>query len=84
MQKAKENTEKVNVTCRMAKDRVNMLDEIGEACDRDRSYIVNEAVEEYLARRRWQVEEVERARREVAEGNFLTEEEFLADVKTWL
>jgi predicted transcriptional regulator len=84
MQKSKENTGKVNVTCRMAKDRVKALDEIGEAYDRDRSYIVNEAVEEYLARRQWQVEEVERARREVAEGKFLTEEEFLADVKTWL
>jgi predicted transcriptional regulator len=84
MQKAKENTEKVNVTCRMAKDRVKALDEIGEAYDRDRSYIVNEAVEEYLARRQWQVEEVKRARREVAAGKFLTEEEFLADVKTWL
>jgi len=84
MQKAKENTGKVNVTCRMAKDRVKALDEIGQAYDRDRSYIVNEAVEEYLARRQWQVEEVKRARREVAEGKFLTEEEFLADVKTWL
>lgn len=84
MEKSKESTEKVNVTCRMAKDRVKALDEIGEAYDRDRSYIVNEAVEEYLARRQWQVEEVERARREVADGKFLTEEEFLADVKTWL
>lgn len=83
MDNSKENTEKVNVTCRMGKDRVAALDALGKCDDRDRSYLVNEAVEEYLARRAWQVEQVELARKEVAEGKFFTDEEFMADVKTW-
>ncbi len=75
--------EKVNVTFRMEKDRVKVLDELGTCYDRDRSYLVNEAVEEYLARRQWQLEQVMQARAEVKEGKFLTEEEFLRDVASW-
>jgi predicted transcriptional regulator len=84
MEKGKESAEKVNVTFRMGKDRIKVLDELGKSYDRDRSYIVNEAVEEYLARREWQLEEVRRALAEVEEGKFLTDEEFEADLKTWL
>jgi len=83
MEKVKERTSKVNVTFRMRKDRVKMLDDIGECCDRDRSYIVNEAVEEYLARRQWQIEQVQRALKSVEAGKFLTEEDFLRDVASW-
>ena len=83
MEKVKERASKVNVTFRMGKDRVKMLDDIGKCYDRDRSYIVNEAVEEYLARRQWQLEEVKRAMAEIKEGKFLTEEEFLRDVASW-
>ena len=83
MEKAKDSAGKVNVTFRMAKERVKLLDELGKCYDRDRSYLVNEAVEEYLAHRKWQVEEVKRALAEVAEGKFLTDEQFEADMKTW-
>jgi len=83
MEKLKESAGKVNVTFRMGKKRVEALDELGKCYDRDRSYLVNEAVEEYLARREWQLEEVKRALAEVAEGKFLTEEEFLRDVASW-
>ena len=83
MQKAKESAEKGNVTVRMAKNRIKMLDELGKCDDRDRSYIVNEAVEEYLSRRQWQLEQVQRALKAVEAGKFLTEEEFLRDVASW-
>lgn len=83
MEKVKETVDKVNVTFRMGKDRIAALDELGKCYDRDRSYLVNEAVEEYLARREWQLEEVKRAFAEVEQGQFLTDEEFEADMKTW-
>jgi predicted transcriptional regulator len=83
MEKGKEPVEKVNVTFRMGKDRIEALDELGKCYDRDRSYLVNEAVEEYLVRRQWQVEEVKRALAEVEEGKFLTEEELLNEVASW-
>ncbi len=75
--------EKGNVTFRMKKERIKAIDELGKFYDRDRSYIVNEAVEEYLTRRQWQLEEVKRALTEVEEGKVLTEEEFLREVASW-
>lgn len=83
MDKGRHRAEKVNVTFRMGKERIKELDELGKCYDRDRSYIVNEAVEEYLTRRHWQLEEVKRALAEVKEGKVLTEEEFLRDAASW-
>lgn len=83
MEKSKENTDKVNVTCRMDREDVEFLDQLGEYMDRDRSYLVKYAVARLKAEHQWQVEQVELARKEVADGKFLTEEELLADVKTW-
>jgi predicted transcriptional regulator len=84
MQKVKETTRKVNVTCRMDKEDVAFLDKLGEWMERDRSYMVKYAVGRLRDEHDWQVEQVELARREVKEGKFLTEEEFIADMKTWL
>ena len=47
------------------------------------TYLVNEAVEEYLARQEWLIAEVKRSLAEVKAGKFLTEEEFIADVASW-
>jgi predicted transcriptional regulator len=52
--------------------------------ERDRSYMMKYAVGRLRDEHDWQVEQVELARREVKEGKFLTEEDFLADMKTWL
>jgi predicted transcriptional regulator len=76
--------EKVNVTCRMNKDDVEFLDKLGESMERDRSYMVNYAIARLRDEHLWQVEQVERARREVKAGKFLTDEQFEADVKKWL
>ncbi len=84
MQKVKETTRKVNVTCRMDKKDVEFLDKLGGSMERDRSYMVKYAVARLRDDHDWQVEQVELARREVAEGKFLTEEQFLEDMKTWL
>lgn len=83
MEKSKENTDKVNVTCRMDREDVEFLDQLGEYMDRDRSYLVKYAVARLKAEHQWQVEQVELARKEVADGKFLTEDQLLADVNTW-
>jgi RHH-type transcriptional regulator, rel operon repressor / antitoxin RelB len=75
--------EKVSVTCRLSAEAVAFLDELGKSADRDRSYLIKEAVDKFIAQQRWQVEEVERASAEVRQGKVLTEEEFDADMKTW-
>ncbi|HEY7330460.1 MAG TPA: ribbon-helix-helix protein, CopG family [Gemmataceae bacterium] len=68
-------TEKVNVTVRLAKDAVEFLDELGKSLDRDRSYLIKEAVESYISLHRWQVEEIKKAVAEADAGDFAPHEE---------
>lgn len=74
---------KVNVTCRMDDDRVAGLDRLGEYYDRDRSYLINEAVERYLSYHQWQLDEVDKAIAEANAGELLSEKEFDVEMKKW-
>ncbi len=65
--------EKVNVTIRMDAEEVAFLDKLAGLTDRDRSYLIKQAVSEYIALQRWQVEEIERALSEADEGLFASE-----------
>lgn len=67
--------EKVNVTVRLAKDAVEFLDDLGKSLDRDRSYLIKEAVESYISLHRWQVEEIKKAVAEADAGDFASHED---------
>lgn len=67
--------EKINVTVRINTDKVSFLDQLAKNDDRDRSYLINEAIEGYLQLRRWQLEEIQKAIREADAGEFATEKE---------
>ena len=51
------------------------LDRVAEAVDRPRSWVVTQAIEEYLATQLWQIEEMEAALREIEAGDFASPEE---------
>jgi RHH-type rel operon transcriptional repressor/antitoxin RelB len=74
---------KVNVTCRMDEERVAGLDKLGQYYDRDRSYLINQAVDRFLSYHQWQLKEVEKAIAEADAGELLTEKEFDAEMKKW-
>lgn len=76
--------EKINVTVRMEKDMVAFLDEWGQASDRDRSYLIKEAVASYISLHKWQLEEIKKAIAEADADEFATEEEMEALFKKWL
>lgn len=67
--------EKVNVTIRMDAEEVAFLDKLAGITDRDRSYLIKQAVSEYIALQRWQLEEIEKALQEADAGEFATEKE---------
>lgn len=75
--------ERVSVTCRLESDDVVFLDKLAERLERDRSYLIKKAVADFIAKEKWQIEEVERALAEMKSGKFLTEEQFDVDMKTW-
>jgi predicted transcriptional regulator len=76
--------EKVNVTCRIDQKQVAFLDELAQYMDRDRSYLIKQAVLDFIELHRWELAEVEAAEREISEGKGLSDKQFHAEVKTWL
>ena len=70
-----ESMEKVNVTVRLAKDDIEFLDTLAESLDRDRSYLIKEAVASYISLHRWQVEEIKKAVGEADAGDFASDQE---------
>jgi predicted transcriptional regulator len=75
--------EKVNVTCRLDKEVVGFLDDFGKQVDRDRTYLIKQALAEFRERRLWQLQTVVKAEAAYRVGDFLTEEEFLKDMESW-
>jgi predicted transcriptional regulator len=67
--------EKVNVTVRLDQNTVAFLDKLAEVEDRDRSYMIKQAVSNFVQLHRWQIEEIEKAVKEADAGLFASDEE---------
>ncbi len=63
---------KPTVTVRIDPDTKSALDTIAAALDRDRSFVVNEALSVYVETHRWQVEHIRRGLREADAGKFVS------------
>lgn len=70
--------EKVNITVRFEQDTVAVLDDLAGVMDRDRSYLIKQAVSDYIAHNRWLVEEIRQAVTEANAGDFLPDAEAAA------
>jgi len=71
-------TEKVSVTIRLDQETVAFLDRLADVEDRDRSYLIKQAVANFVLLHRWQIEEIEKAVKEADAGLFLSDEETAA------
>lgn len=63
------------VTFRMDAKKRAALDAIAAGKDRNRSYVLNEAVDSYLDVHLWQIDHIEAGLREAKAGKFATEAE---------
>jgi predicted transcriptional regulator len=61
---------KALLTVRMDNDRLQALDKVAEGLDRDRSYVVTQAIDAFLDIQAWQIEYIEAAMREAEAGKF--------------
>jgi predicted transcriptional regulator len=50
--------EKQTVSFRLASDKVSALDELADSLDRDRTYLLGEAVQAYLDTQTWQLQQI--------------------------
>jgi predicted transcriptional regulator len=60
------------ISFRMRSDAVEMLDELAESLDRDRSYLLNEAVEQYLELNEYHIKLIAKGLRAAKEGKFVS------------
>ena len=51
--------EKQTISFRLESEKVAALDALAGALDRDRTYLLGEAVQAYLETQRWQLQEIE-------------------------
>jgi predicted transcriptional regulator len=56
------------MTVRTSRDTVDEIDALAEAMHRSRNYVVNEAIEEYIAARKWQIERIPAGIKALEEG----------------
>lgn len=71
------------ISIRTDSELVNQFDAMASDTGRTRSFLVNEAMREYIAREAWQVAEIKKALAEADAGDFATDEEMAALDKKW-
>jgi predicted transcriptional regulator len=75
--------EKVTLTFRTDVETRDALDKIAKSMDRDRSYVVKEAVAQYLTTQEWQVEHIKKGLEQAKAGIFVPDEEVEAFFNEW-
>jgi predicted transcriptional regulator len=74
---------KATITFRIDGDVKAALDILAADMDRDRSYVLNEAVAAYLGTHCWQVDHIKEGLRQAEAGEFATEAEIAAAFARW-
>ena len=63
---------KSTITVRISDEKRAALDAISSSVDRDRSYVVNDALDAFISTHRWQVEHIQEGLREAGRGEFVS------------
>jgi predicted transcriptional regulator len=71
------------VSFRIASEKVAELDTLAKTMDRDRSYLLNEAVESYLSEQRRFVAMVDEGREDIRSGGSFSHEQVDRMVSEW-
>lgn len=71
-------TAKQTITFRTEVETRDRLDQVANAMDRDRSYILNQAIDTYLEIYTWQIEHIEAGQKQARNGEFVEEKEWRA------
>ncbi len=64
---------RATLTFRIDDDTRQALDEIAAALNRDRSYVINEALARYVELHRWQVDHITEGLRQADSGEFASD-----------
>lgn len=64
---------RATITFRLDAEKKKALDTIATGLDRDRTYVLNEAVRSYIEIYRWQVAHIEEGLRQARAGEFVSD-----------
>ena len=71
------------LTFNLDTDKILVLDRIASSMERERTDILNDAIDAYLEIYQWQLEHIKEGLRQAAAGEFATEEEVAAAFARW-
>jgi predicted transcriptional regulator len=71
------------VTFRAPSDKIKALDSLAALQQRDRSFVLNEAVDQYLALNEYHCEQIEEGRRQIRRGEHVSHAEAQAIATSW-
>ncbi len=74
---------KETITFRVESETREALDAVAAGLDRDRSYVLNEAVAAYLDAYEWQVGHIRRGLKQAEAGKFAAEREVTRAIARW-
>ncbi len=75
--------DKQTISFRLESDKVAALDELADSMDRDRTYLLNEAVGAYLELQQWQLERIEAGLAEADAGKVIPHSKVKAMAAKW-
>jgi predicted transcriptional regulator len=63
--------DKQTISFRIEPSKLEALDSLADALDRDRTYLLNEAVTAYLEVQQWQIEQIEKGLKQADAGKLI-------------
>lgn len=75
--------EKQTVSFRLDIDKLSALDTLAEALDRDRTFLLSEAVAAYLDVQEWHIQQIKAGIRQADEGKLIAHERVKKLVAKW-
>ncbi len=71
------------LTLRLDPKLTKQLDNLANATQRSRSFLISEAVREYVALNEWQIEEIKKGIAEADAGDFASDADVQRTIKKW-
>jgi len=78
-----EHMEKQTISFRLSSVQVSALDTLADSLDRDRTYLLAEAVQAYLETQRWQLEQIRAGIAEADRGRVIEHRKVKAMAARW-
>ena len=76
-------SETTSLSFRVAKEKAERLEQLAAAMERPRSWLLQQALDDYLDVQAWQIAHIEQGRRELRDGEGIPHEEVVRWVEGW-